>query len=336
MVRLQETPGDADLSLEFDAWLVDPVNKAAWADTQRMMRAVSYTAPRDMEDWGPFLKRLREEGGEDGRAVRPDMRSRRSQIGAPRPPRHSRAERPVRRRVFGYMAAAIASLIVAVVVGPDFMARLSADHATATAETQVMTMTDDSVINLAPGSAIDVTDTPTERGIRLLSGEVFVEVTPDPDRPFRVETDDIRITVLGTAFNVSQSDDGAAVDVAHGSVRVDSADGATSFAEALTAGQFVRVSHAGQIDLGQVPVSQVGAWRQDRLVAQDETVRTVVDRLRRYYSGVILIADPSLSDQPVTGVYDLRNPEGALRGIARSQNADVHAVTPWLLVVSRF
>ena len=42
----------------------------------------------------------------------------------------------------------------------------------------------------------------------------------------------------------------------------------------------------------------------------------------------------SLADQPVTGVYDLGNPVLALRGIARSQNAVVHEITPWLLVLS--
>jgi transmembrane sensor len=86
---------------------------------------------------------------------------------------------------------------------------------------------------------------------------------------------------------------------------------------------------------GEQPASQIAAWRERRLVAQDQPLGEVVDRLRRYYFGAIVVTDAALAGQPVTGVYDLGNPAGALRGIARSQNAVVREITPWLLVVSR-
>ena len=61
---------------------------------------------------------------------------------------------------------------------------------------------------------------------------------------------------------------------------------------------------------------------------------TVIDGLRRYYAGRIIITDDTLATRTVTGVYNLADPLAALRGIARAQNAVVRQVTPWVLLVS--
>jgi transmembrane sensor len=198
-----------------------------------------------------------------------------------------------------------------------------------------MRLADDSVVTLAPDSAIGVAYTSGERGIHLLAGEAYFEVTPDAGRPFRVSADSVRVTVLGTGFSVSRSDDGAEVGVAHGVVRVDYGAAAQPVAERLTAGEVVRVTRSGRILRRGEPPSHIAAWRESQLIARDQPLGEVVDRLRRYYSGAIVVTDKALAGQPVTGVYDLGNPVGALRGIARSQNAVVREITPWVLVVSR-
>jgi transmembrane sensor len=197
-------------------------------------------------------------------------------------------------------------------------------------------LADDSIVTLAPQSAIKVAYAAAgERRVRLLAGEAYFEAAPDAGRPLRVFADAVRVTVLGTAFNVARSDEGADVGVAHGIVRVDYDGAAQPVAERLKAGEFVRVSRSGGVLRGEQPASQIAAWRERRLVAQDQPLGEVVDRLRRYYFGAIVVTDAALAGQPVTGVYDLGNPAGALRGIARSQNAVVREITPWLLVVSR-
>lgn len=314
MIRLQEAPDDAALRRRFDAWRADPVNAAAWEETQRMTRVVAAATPRHAESWAPFL------------------RQRRSML-ADAPVRR-RTRIMSRRRVFG-LGGLAAAAIVAVVAGPQITQRLAADYTTGTAETRKMRLADDSVVTLGPDSAIAVTYTPGARGIRLLAGEAYFDVTPDAGRPFRVSADRVRITVLGTAFNVNRGDGGADVGVAHGVVRVDVDDGARPVSETLRAGDFVRVSRAGRVTRGERPPSQTAAWREMQLIAQDQPFGDVVDRLRRYYAGAIVVTDDTLAGQPVTGVYNLDDPAAALRGIARSQNAVVRQITPWLLVVSR-
>jgi transmembrane sensor len=315
MIRLQDDPDNAELRRQFDDWLTDPVNGAAWTETQRMVQAVAGATPVHAERWRPFLGRVRAEA-ESARRPGPSRRLH-------------------RRWVLRVAVAAAAASILAVLAGPDLALHLEADYTTRTAETRTVRLADDSIVTLAPDSAISVAYAAPERRIRLLAGEAYFEAAPDAGRPFRVFVDAVRVTVLGTAFNVARSDEGADVGVAHGIVRVDYDGAAQPVAERLKAGEFVRVSRSGGVLRGEQPASQIAAWRERRLVAQDQPLGEVVDRLRRYYFGAIVVTDAALAGQPVTGVYDLGNPAGALRGIARSQNAVVREITPWLLVVSR-
>lgn len=338
MIRLQDAPDDVVLRQEFGDWLSKPLNAAAWEETQRMMQAVAAASPRHAARWGAFLKEARasaENGAtpDEGRTGRRPPGTRRGLGDAAGMP--SSTGRPYRRRALGLAGLAAATAILAVVAGSELALHLRADYATATAETRTLRLADDSVVTVAPASAIAVSYAEGARQVRLLSGEVYVEVTPDAERPFLVSADGVLVTVLGTAFNVSQSDDRAEVAVAHGVVQVDQGDGVKPIADALTAGEFLRVSQSGAIQRGKQPASQVGAWRQNQLIAQDQPLGEVLDRLQRYHAGAIVVTDDSLTDQPVTGVYDLGKPVAALRAIARSQNAVVREITPWLLIVSR-
>lgn len=326
MIRLQDAPDDAELRRQFSDWLVDPVNAAAWKETQRMSRAVAGATPRHAERWGPFLRQVRA-GAQDRTTPGNgggDAERNRATVG------HTN-----RRRALRLAGLATAASVLAIMAGPQLALQLRADYATATAETRTVRLADDSVVTVAPASAIAVSYTEGERRVRLLDGEVYLDVTPDAGRPFRVSADGLLVTVLGTGFNVSRSDAGAEVGVAHGTVRVDRDGNARPAAAALEAGEFVRVSRSGRVQRGRQPAAQIGAWRQNQLIAQDQPFGEMMDRLRRYYSGAIVLLDDSLADQPVTGVYDLGNPVGALRAIARSQNAVVREITPWLLIVSR-
>ena len=336
MIRLQDAPDDVELQRQFNEWLADPVNTAAWEETQRMSRAVAAATPSHAESWGPFLRQARAEtknraaATEQPRQVPPNDGNGADDATRNRAP----SGRISHRRTLRFAGLAAVVALLAVVSAPELTLRLQADYTTATVETRTVRLADDSVVTVAPASAIAVSYTVGERHLRLLAGEFYLEVRPDAERPFRVSSDDVRVKVLGTGFNVLRGDDGIEVGVAHGTVRVHRDGTDPSAAATLGAGEFVRVHRSGRIQRGKQPASQIGAWRQNQLIAQDQPLQDVIDRLRRYHAGAIVVMNDSLADQPVTGVYDLGNPVLALRGIARSQNAVVHEITPWLLVLS--
>jgi len=218
----------------------------------------------------------------------------------------------------------------ALLAGPELLTAIRADQRTGTAEMRSLSLPDGSRVTLAPDSAIALAFSDRERSIRLLSGEAFFEVTPDAERPFRVDADELRVTVLGTAFSVQSGPEYRSVGVEHGLVRVD----LPSDSRQLVAGHMMRIGPDGTVTEDQREPASIAAWRRHRLIARDEPLAQVVDGLRRYYSGRIVITDNALGQRPVTGIYDLRDPVRALQAIARAQNAVIRQISPWLTVLS--
>ena len=329
LIRLQEEPDDPEVSRRFSAWLkASPTHAAAWAATQQVAGTIAAAPPSCAATWQPFVARRRAQAG-DGK---PEPR-------APRPPRAALprpdavSNGPRRRPVV--VAALAAAVCLAVVLVPDLLLRLKADYTTAVAEVRTLHLDDGSTIVLAPDSAIAVAYGASERRVSLLSGEAYFEVTTDPQRPFHVSTDEIETRVLGTSFNVLKEDDGATVALQHGGVRVFHETASPPVSEVLGVGEFVRVTWTGDFVRGAMPPSQIAAWREGQLIVQDQSVETVVDRLRRYYRGTIVLADRDLAGRPVTGVYNLADPLEALGAIARAHGATLRRITPWIVVISR-
>lgn len=325
LILLKDDPDDVTLQREFEAWRhKSPVNANAWQAMQQASGAMDRATPVHSDRWKPLLDELRgKTHGDDAGDAQPTV---------------IRAQRAVgrigRRQAIRFGAIAAAACLLAILVGPELLLDLRADYATGTAEVRTIRLLDDSTVTLAPESAIGVSYTAGERRIRLLAGEAFFEVAPNAARPFTVAARAVNVTVVGTGFDVRRGDDGASVAVAHGVVRVDHATAAPPVAEKLTAGQSVRVSWAGRAERSDRPVDQIAAWRRNQLIARDEPFEAVVDELRRYYAGRIIVTNAALAARPVTGVYNLADPVAALRGIARAQNAVVRRVTPWLVFVS--
>ncbi len=76
--------------------------------------------------------------------------------------------------------------------------------------------------------------------MRLLSGEAFFKVRPEPSRPFRVVARSVETVVVGTRFDVSMDTDGVTVSVEQGVVRVGADKTASAAHSELQAGQAVR------------------------------------------------------------------------------------------------
>lgn len=83
------------------------------------------------------------------------------------------------------------------------------------------TLPDNSYVVMPPGSEITYPATFTSRQIQL-KGEGYFEVQPSSQSPFIVEADDLKIQVLGTAFNVKTTPEQIIVQVNNGVVLVSS------------------------------------------------------------------------------------------------------------------
>lgn len=294
LLRLEAAPDDAELRAAFEAWL------AASEANREASRVMGHT-------W----QRL-------GDVVRP----------APAVVPLARPRWP--RRV---AAAALAlAACVALYFFPALQMRVLADHMTGVAELREVVLEDGSVVHLDAGSAIAVTYVAAGRDVALLGGQAFFEVASLQNRPFRVRSGDVTVTVTGTAFGVRSSERRVFVDVQSGTVEVSAGKGAPAL---LTRGQRAVVDRAsGGIVQGEVAPAEVASWRRRRLVVHDATLDDVIEELGRHHAGLILLPDRRLGPQLVTGVFDLTRPIEALTALAESQNGKLTEITPYLLVIS--
>ncbi|WP_369989215.1 FecR family protein [Pseudomonas xanthosomatis] len=301
LLRLQQAPQDMPLREQFEQWLAsDADNAEAYRKAERLWRLSGQLAPTTSEQW---------------------------------PASAEVVQLPVRRKVprRWWLGAAVAACLM-LAVAPSLSLRLQADYRTAQGETRDVTLADGSVVQLDSDTAIAVDYAGNQRDVRLLTGQAFFEVKPDKSKPFHVRAEDVQVTVTGTAFNVQLRPGRVGVDVQHGSVRVE--DSAKVLAAALTAGQRLRYRD-GQARLSAFAPSQAAAWRQGQLIADDQPVAELVQELARYLPGTVLLRDDALGAKRVTGVYDLRKPEAALRAVIRPHGGEVHSYGPWLLVLSK-
>lgn len=305
LVALDEAPDDRDLRVRFQAWLdASPANAAAWADACDVYGLMAKTEPVHRARWEKTLWPTAS---------------------------LSRRLQPRRRLAPAAVACALAACL-ALVAGPDIVLRLRAGQVTATAEVRTLGLQDGSVVRMAPDSAIDVAYDAGARQVRLLRGEAFFEVKPDASRPFRVAASGVDVTVLGTAFNVRLAEQAVEVAVQHGQVRVDQAAVRPPVTEQLQPGEWVRVGRYGGLERGATPPDEVAPWLHGQIVARDRPMADVVDELRRYYTGLIVVADGTLAGRRVTGVYNLADPAAALRAIVAAHGGSVRQLSPWLLV----
>lgn len=131
-----------------------------------------------------------------------------------------------------------------------------------------------------------------ERRIRL-SGEAFFEVTPNARRPFIVETNGIRVKVVGTSFNVRAYDNEQTVDVVlkEGKVQF-SHDGKSVMmapGQKLVYNKFTEKIQS----IGQVEMKNEMLWLDRVICFRDAPLSEVVPTLERWYDVRFSVMDAS-------------------------------------------
>lgn len=230
--------------------------------------------------------------------------------------------------VFGVGAAAYS-------FGPSMLLQAHADYMTGKGEIRRVNLPDGSIAMLGPDSAIALDFRRERRTIDLLAGMSFFEVVSDTSRPFSVISGTLSATALGTAFDVSNDAGVLTVSVDHGLVDVRTSDSALEMGVKLAEGQWITFDpSSGSIGRGQRERGQVASWRDNLIIAERETVSALVARIGRWIPGRIVIADPFIGDQRVSGVFDLTNPRLALQAAVHPAGARVRQVSSFVTVIS--
>lgn len=144
------------------------------------------------------------------------------------------------------------------------------------------------------------------------SGEVYLEVAKDADRPFVMAGDGFDVTVLGTTFCVSSYHPGkASIVLVEGSVAV-----TTDTHECIRMRPSQKVDIAeGSVDgISVVDTSFYTCWTKGAIMLKDQTLGEVAERLSIYYD-VDIETDPTLYNRRLYGHLDLKEDIGEVLSV---------------------
>lgn len=239
--------------------------------------------------------------------------------------------KPPQRQRWLAAGMAVAAMVLVTIMAPSLWLSWQSDYQSSRAEIRQLRLDDGSLMTVGADSAIRVSFSEKGREIHLLKGQAFFDVAED-ERPFSVMAGDVRITDIGTAFDVVMSGDNISVAVENGEVAI-AAPGQPVVS--LHPGQRARLDrHAYFVEQDEIPPSLVAAWRHGQLLVENQRIEDVVQQLRPYARGMIVLRDTTLANRRVTGSYSLKDPAAALRAIVQPWQGSVREVSPWLLVVS--
>ncbi|MBO9621233.1 MAG: FecR domain-containing protein [Sphingomonas sp.] len=237
--------------------------------------------------------------------------------------------RPLRRGVVRWggralaggvaLAASMAALVaVGVPLPPPFGATEVAEAA------RVVKLKDGSVATLGRGAEIAVALSGDVRRVTLLRGEAQFKVAKDKARPFVVRSGDVYAQATGTLYSVTRvGETGGMVKVAEGSVLVWPRD---------ERDQAVLLHPGGSLTLDPGPRRMPAPARATtpavsrsrplpppelaQISLDDVPVKTGVARFNSLNSTKIVIADPTIADIRIVGLYRADDPEQFAQAVA--------------------
>ncbi|CAI8871900.1 FecR domain-containing protein [Pseudomonas sp. IT-P395] len=206
------------------------------------------------------------------------------------------------------------------------------DYKTGVGQRRNLTLADGSQIQLNTDTAIDVSFDPTQRLIRLHSGEILIQTGKLGDqRPFFVDTHDGRIQALGTRFSVHQLSESTRVGVLEDRISVQPADLSTA-AIILNAGEGADFDRR-HIGLTHPFKSTEVAWTNGQLIVLNARLGDVIEELGRYRRGV-LHCDNRVRDLRVSGTFRLDSTDAVLANLQASLPIDVRYFTRYWVSIS--
>ncbi len=141
-----------------------------------------------------------------------------------------------------------------------------------------------------------------------MEGDVVFEVTPNPSKPFVVQSSDHEVTVLGTKFNVlapkkkTDTNSEFKVHVFHGKVKVKSDDSALILTKGMTAGY-----EQNKLSLIEDYFPNSHFKHTEILVFKNQSLQTVLDEIETAYEVNIDLAEESLMSCNFTGKFKSQN-----------------------------
>jgi ferric-dicitrate binding protein FerR (iron transport regulator) len=172
---------------------------------------------------------------------------------------------------------------------------------------------DGSRVFLKNGTEINIPENFQEKRNVKLIGEAFFDIMADPAHPFIIDTENARITVLGTSFNVKENRkmNETEILVESGKVKVDSKNGEELI---LNPGQFARAGR-NTLNLEKNEDQNYLAWKTREFNFENEKLDRIFILLEEVYKVDISMKDKEIGEFRLTSSYSKQSIDSILQTI---------------------
>ena len=259
--------------------------------------------------------------------------------GASTSPRMSEVALPLRTRLAAHRPAAAAAVGV---IACGLAAYAGYEHfripeyATSTGEQRIVTLADGTRVELNSRTRLTVHFTDRQRNVELLEGEAMFTVAHDPQRPFVVQSSDLAVRAVGTAFDVDRKSSTTTVTVVDGRVAVRSPDASSPAPILVDAGeQLIATAHAHEpLRASRANVAAATAWTHGALVLEGSPLADVIEEFNRHNERQIILADPALGSMQISGVYTSTDPQLFVRFMQAQPHVRVEETSSGIVINS--
>jgi transmembrane sensor len=278
----------AEAAAEFEAWLAEDGNRAAFAEVQATWTLLD--AARD----DPAMLAMREAAD---RA-------------------HPRVAR--RWKVGGAVAASLAAAVVAWPVANSSVSQLPlpSDRTVSTGAGQMTTMTlpDGSVVTMDADTQLRMRESGGRLQVTMDRGHAFFRVVKGAAQPFSLIAGGKKVTATGTAFDVDLANDCFELVLVEGKVKVADASFIRRPQTAeLTAGSRLLVATEGRWAVTRANVDRETGWLRGWRTYDRAPMGQIAADLNRYSDKQVVIADADVAATPMMGAFKPGDVDGFVR-----------------------
>lgn len=177
-------------------------------------------------------------------------------------------------------------------------------------------LSDSTLVHLNSGSSIKYPETFSDKNNRqvYISGEAYLDVYPDKQKPFIVNTYNSSINVLGTEFNVNAfpEDEMTEVVLVEGSVSFQQKNNVDNSLVLKPSQKATLNNNSEHIEIKTVKTSLYTSWMDDKLVFRNVPFKHIIEELERHYSITIVNNNEALADDLFNASFEPTSIENIL------------------------
>lgn len=173
-------------------------------------------------------------------------------------------------------------------------------------------LADGSTIDIDGNTSLRIEYTLLQRKLVITNGQAFFRVAPGL-RPFVVVAGDGSLRDIGTSFNVLNDHDRVTVSVFDGAVEVELKS--TSEKRMLAGGQQLTYTHGHVSATSAIPPGNNPAWLDNRWIFNNAALGEVVRHINREHERPVTLADSTLEEYRISGVFERSNRSGLLKAL---------------------